>query len=236
MTVADTGRRTFFHYRGANAQFAPEHCQLSSSNAKIFCLAYLLLLDQMDVPDAEYGCVAARVLADARSQGMRTVFDAVSEESDRFSKVITPALSHSDYAIINEWEAGRILGIELRPEGDIDCEAVKQAAVALINKGVHLVVIIHFPEGAVAADASGKITEQPSICIPDNYIISSLGAGDAFLAGCLFVLHNDGDIADALRAGIAVAAASLHGASATAAVNSLAHCLALYDTYPVRNW
>ena len=41
----------------------------------------------MDVPYVEYGCVAARVLADARTQDMRTVFDTVSEESDRFSKV-----------------------------------------------------------------------------------------------------------------------------------------------------
>ena len=232
MTSADSGRRTLFHHRGANVQFAPQHCQLSTSNSKIFCLAYLLLLDQMEVADPEYGCAAARVLAEAQSLGMRTVFDAVSEESDRFAQVITPVLPYSDYAIINEWEAGRILGEELRPDGTIAIDAVKIAAAELIKMGVRRAVIIHYPEGVVAADADGNTTTQSSLSLPEDYIVSSLGAGDAFVAGCLLVLHKDGNIADALHTGIAVAAASLHGASATASVQSLEQCLALHDTFP----
>ncbi len=50
--VKDTGRRTFFHQRGANARFGPEHVDFAKSRAKIFHLGYLLLLDRLDQPHA----------------------------------------------------------------------------------------------------------------------------------------------------------------------------------------
>ena len=56
------GNRIFFHHRGANALFQPEHIKISQLTCKIFHLGYLLLLDAMDQPDADYGTVAARLL------------------------------------------------------------------------------------------------------------------------------------------------------------------------------
>lgn len=71
MTVQGTGRRTFFHQRGANALLTPEHFDFASTNARIFHLGYLLLLDALDqtvdgVPQA------AEVLRSARAAGMCT--------------------------------------------------------------------------------------------------------------------------------------------------------------------
>ena len=48
MLVKDTGRRTFFHYRGANALFDLQHVDLNALPAKILHLGYLLLLDSLD--------------------------------------------------------------------------------------------------------------------------------------------------------------------------------------------
>src|ERR1017187_572184 len=45
MTVRGTGRRTFFHHRGANARLGPEHFDFEASSERIFYLGYLLLLD-----------------------------------------------------------------------------------------------------------------------------------------------------------------------------------------------
>ena len=50
MTVKSTGRRTFFLRRGANAFLDAEHFDFTQSNARIFHLGYLLLLDRLDLP------------------------------------------------------------------------------------------------------------------------------------------------------------------------------------------
>ena len=79
----------------------------NASSAKIFHLGYLLLLDELDKEDPEYGTKAAALLAKARAAGMKTSIDVVSEDSDRFYKIIAPALKQVDYCILNEVEASR---------------------------------------------------------------------------------------------------------------------------------
>ena len=45
ITVMGTGERTFFHNRGANAEFCPEDVCLEKLNCKILHAGYLMLLD-----------------------------------------------------------------------------------------------------------------------------------------------------------------------------------------------
>ena len=75
MTVKSTGRRTFFHQRGANAFLDAPHFDFTQSNARIFHLGYLLLLDRLDQPDPRYGTVAASVLQRAQAAGFKTSVD-----------------------------------------------------------------------------------------------------------------------------------------------------------------
>lgn len=82
MTVQSTGRRTFFHHRGANAFLDAAHFDFTRSSARIFHLGYLLLLDRLDQPDPNYGTVAAALLARAQAMGFKTSVDLVSEDSD----------------------------------------------------------------------------------------------------------------------------------------------------------
>src|SRR3981189_3747519 len=86
MTVKSTGRRTFFHQRGANAFLDAAHFDFAESDARIFHLGYILLLDRLDQPDPVYGTVAAAVLHRAQEVGFRTSVDLVSEDSNRFTK------------------------------------------------------------------------------------------------------------------------------------------------------
>jgi sugar/nucleoside kinase (ribokinase family) len=72
MTVQSTGRRTFFHQRGANAFLGAADFDFAESSARIFHLGYLLLLDRLDQPDPKYGTVAANLLAHAQSLGFKT--------------------------------------------------------------------------------------------------------------------------------------------------------------------
>ncbi len=110
MTVQSNGRRTFFHARGANAKLDSRHFDFSQTTARIFHLGYLLLLDRLDEPHPEFGTVGAEVLARAQAAGLKTSIDAVSEDSDRFAKVVLPALKHVDLCVMNEFEAERVTG------------------------------------------------------------------------------------------------------------------------------
>src|SRR4029078_13429583 len=114
MTEKEGGRRTFFHMRGANALWDGSDLSFSRVKARIFHLGYLLLLDSLDAPDAKFGTKAARLLAEAQAAGVMTSVDVVSEDSDRFARIVNPALKHVDYCILNEVEAGRTTGFKVR--------------------------------------------------------------------------------------------------------------------------
>ena len=228
MTEQATGRRTFFHARGANALWHGEGLDFKKTRARIFHLAYLLLLDALDGPDAKFGTRAARLLAAAQSAGLKTSVDVVSEDSDRFAKVVMPALKHVDYCILNEIEAGKTTGFKVRqPDGRLDTVTLRHAAGALLQQGVRELVVIHFPEGAFARTRKGDDVWQSALKLPASYIAGTAGAGDAFCAGVLLGLHEDWDLQRCLLTGVCLAAASLSDPTCTAGVKSLNASLAL---------
>ncbi len=234
MMVKSTGRRTFFHQRGANAFLGDEHFDFERTNAKIFHLAYLLLLDRLDQPDANFGTVAARTLERAQRAGLLTSIDVVSEDSFRFKELVLPALPYVDYCFLNEFELERTTGVEIQQKPGVNLSALQTAAQCLMESGVRKWVIVHFPEGACAAGRDGKLHIQGSLDLPPSKIVGTVGAGDAFAAGVLYGLHQDEPIETALRYGVCVAAACLAGAGASDGVCSLAECLELEKTFGVR--
>ncbi len=234
MLVKNSGRRTFFHQRGANALLGPEHFDFSKSRAKIFHLGYLLLLDKLDQPDAENGTVAAGLLRAARAAGFKTSIDVVSEDSDRFAAIVRPALRHTDYAIMNEFEAERTTGLRIRTEQGLDSTQLIAATRKLFEAGVREWVVIHFPEGAVAAGRSGDVLHQGSVRLPREQIAGATGAGDAFCAGLLHGLHEDKAMAECLRDAVCAAAACMTDATCSGGLRSLEECLELGGGYGFR--
>jgi sugar/nucleoside kinase (ribokinase family) len=228
MTERATGRRTFFHARGANALWAGDGLDFNKTRARIFHLAYLLILDALDVPDEKFGTRAGRLLATAQAAGLKTSVDLVSEDSDRFGTLVAPTLKFTDYCLLNEIEAGRTTGFKVRsPDGRLDTVALRHAAGALLQKGVRELVVIHFPEGALARNRRGEDVWQSALKLPARYIAGTAGAGDAFCAGVLWGLHEAWDLQRSLHTGVCLAAASLSDPTCTAGVKSLATSLAL---------
>jgi sugar/nucleoside kinase (ribokinase family) len=228
MTEQGHGRRTFFHARGANALWRGDDLDFNKLNVRIFHLGYLLLLDALDQPDPRFGTKAAQLLAQAQAAGVKTCADVVSEDSDRFARIVNPALKHVDYCILNEIEAGKTTGFKIRqPGGQLDTVALKHAAGALLQQGVRELVVIHFPEGAFARTRKGDDSWQPSLKLPPNYIGGTAGAGDAFCAGVLYGLHEGWELQRCLLTGVCIAAASLSDATCTTGVKSLNTSLAL---------
>jgi sugar/nucleoside kinase (ribokinase family) len=244
MTVRSTGRRTFFHARGANAVLGPEHFDFAGTQARLFHLGYLLLLDRLDAPDPDYGTVAARVLAQARAAGLKTSIDCVSEDSDRFARIVLPALPHVDLCIMNEFEAGRVTGRRIRT-GDphsgapgtamLDRAELRAAMEQLLAAGVGERVIIHYPEGGCALGRDGAWHEHGSVQLPGGFIKGAAGAGDAFTAGVLHGWHEGWPVEEWLRLGVCAAAANLSDETCTGGVRPRAECLALGEKYGYRS-
>ncbi len=235
MTELAHGRRTFFHNRGANVLWDGSDIDFAKSKAKIFHLGYLLLLDALDETDKQFGTKAARLLASARKAGLKTSVDVVSENSDRFTRVVTPALQHTDYCILNEIEAGRTTGFKVREDdGRLDTVSLRHAAGALLQHGVQDLVVIHFPEGAFARTRKGEDFWQSSLTVPAKYIAGTAGAGDAFCAGVLMGLHEEWDLTRCLFTGVCLAAACLSHPTCTDGVQSLSSALALAKKFKVR--
>lgn len=191
ITVSATGERTFFHNRGANKEFNPSDVDLDKVTAKMLHVGYIMLLDSFDKLNGETTPMAEFLKA-ARQKGIKTSIDLVSETSGSFHKIATAALPYCDYVIINEIEAGAIVGVTVRDDnGALIEENVKTAMHRLMDYGVNEKVIIHCPEKGYCLDKSGSFTVVNSLKLPKGFIKGSVGAGDAFCAGSLYAIYNE---------------------------------------------
>lgn len=210
MCALDTGERTFFHYRGANAHFCPEDIDLSALHCRHLHIGYLMLLDAFDQPDSECGTVMARFLRNVRAQGIETSIDVASDKSGRFAEVITPSLRYCDYTFMNEIEACAVSNLEPRhPSGQLNIGHIRKTLELFISLGVRKRAVIHCPEAGFCMESDGTWTCVPSFQLPDGYIRGSVGAGDAFTAGCLVALQDGMNAHDMLEFAAAAAAANL---------------------------
>ena len=170
------GQRTFFVYPGAGADFGIADMDFDAIDAKILHLGYFLLLQKVDDGDG------LKILQKAKEVGLETSIDLVSENSDRYG-IVLPCLPYTDYLIVNELEAGKLAGIEPKPE---NLQAIAEKLKAL---GVRKKVIIHMPERSVCLSDEGY-SALGSYILPEGYIQGTTGAGDAFCAGALIGIYN----------------------------------------------
>lgn len=229
VSVKQSGKRTFFHHRGANAKLEKSHFNLNQSQAKIFHLGYLLLLDKMDEIQSNGRTQASEILEEAKQQGFITTVDLVSENSDRFTNIVPCALPYVDYLFLNEFEASRLAGIDLMELHD-EQEMERRCMLVFDNifaMGVQDWIIIHFPAGVWAAQRNGLRLFQPSLFLPEGYIVGNNGAGDALAAGILLAVHEQWPMQEALKLGVCVAAASLADVTCSDGIRDITNCLKL---------
>lgn len=233
MSVEETGKRTFFHYRGANQFLGLEHFDFRKTTSRIFYLSHLMLLDKMDTfisgdLTSENRTEASYVLEKAQEAGMLTSVDLVSSKHPKFAEIAKSALPYTDYFIANEVEAGWILNRNLVGKS---FEIIGEAALEIQKAYPSSTVIIHFEEGAVAVDTNAKLWSQISLNLPEGFIKGSVGAGDAFAAGLLYGVHEAWDLQKSLHLGICTAAASLQKETPSCGVLPMPECLDLATRY-----
>jgi sugar/nucleoside kinase (ribokinase family) len=237
ITAQGSGQRTFFHDRGANAEWGFDDIAFEEyAGYKIAQIGYILLLDGMDAEDPEYGTVMAKAFARFQQMGLKTAVDVVSENSDRFTRLVTPALKYVDYLILNEFEAGRTVGIDLRSEnGRLRGECLRETAEQLLLKGNSELVVIHMPEGGYALTCANDEVKVPSYSIPDHEIAGTVGAGDAFCSGVLYGLAKEMPLEEALHLGITLAACNLFSPTATGGALSREQAAQKMRNYSLRS-
>ncbi len=211
-----SGERTFFHQKGANSRFSPEDVDVKTLDCDIFHIGYILLLDRFDVADSAYGTAMARFLKSVQEAGVKTSVDVVSSNDGGYAEKIIPPLKYCNYLIINEIECCAIFDIPAYgADGKLDKSAVKLAMQKCAEQGVKDKVIVHSKEiGFVLDVESGRFTSLPSLEIPKEEIKGSVGAGDAFCAGCLYGLYNGYTDMEILEFASAAAACNLFAANA----------------------
>lgn len=217
----ESGERTFFHMRGANALFSPKDVNISSLQCSILHIGYILLLDKFDEYDAQYGTVMARFLHDVKERGIKTSVDVVSDSSADYPKIIIPALKYCDYVIFNELECCNIWGENpYTDSGAIDIDAIKRAMQKTMKSGVSEKVIVHCKKAGFCLDKNGDFTVVPSLKIPPEKIKGSVGAGDAYCAGCLYGIYNEFADRDILEFASSAAACNLFSENAVDGMRS----------------
>jgi sugar/nucleoside kinase (ribokinase family) len=222
-------QRSFFHYRGANALFSEDDIDWNRVDAGFLHIGYILLLDALDADDAEFGTKMARLLCHARERGIKTSVDVVSESGTRFKQIVPPALKYTDYCTINEYEAERITGVQLRDDkNSLVFSNIRPALEKLKACGVSTWAVIHSPEGGFGLDSKGNYEEVPCLDVPDGYIKGTVGAGDAFCSGVIYGAYKGLSLRESLEMGTAAATCSLSEPGATEGMRSAEDAMALY--------
>lgn len=236
-TVRSTGRRTFFHQRGANARLTAADFDFTGVTARLFYLGYLMLLDGLDAIGADGRTGASRVLEQAGEAGMVTIADMVSVESPDFAASAAQSLPYIDHFVLNEIEAGMLAGEPMRDAGGrLLPQAVEEGIGRLLAMGVRRSVTIHFVEGGICGTKDGRIHRRPSLKLPPEFIAGATGAGDAFAAGMICGWHMNLPPDECLRLAGCTAAACLSDPTPSGGLRPLEECYALEGTFGLRDW
>ena len=220
---------SFYYCKGASADFCEDDIRWDALDADILHIGYILLMDALDAPDAEYGTRLARLLHTAKRRGIRTSVDFVTEPGERTRRVAAPALRYADYCVINESEAQALTGVRLADEsGKLIRENVPAALEAMKAMGVSTWAVIHCPQGGFGLDEAGEYVEVPGLILPPGYIKGSVGAGDAFCSGILYAAWKGWPLRRAIELATAAAACSLSQPGATEGMRSCDEAMALY--------
>jgi len=231
MSVADTGKRTFFHYRGTHDLLSPVHFDFNQCSGRILHLGLLGIHAILDSPWQQDANGWVTVLKAAQAAGIYTNLELVSIAADKIRRIALPCIPHLNTLIVNEYELSAVSDTSTTDNaGHLVEKLCVKAATRLFNhssdnNGQLELVVVHSPEAAIAINAERQATYLQSVRLDPTQIKSSVGAGDAFAAGMLYGIHQEWSIDKSLELAHAVAAISLRSNTTVGSVEDVARCL-----------
>ena len=224
ITVADTGKRTFFHYPGTNDLLSADDFDFTHSSARILHLGLLSVHEFMDKAQSDSSNGWSQVLKRAQSHGIETSIEMVSIQPQRNRELAYPCLPWLDYLVVNDLEIGALGRMETVINGHTNVDACAEAAKRVLDMGSMRYVTVHYPMGALCVTRNQTLHSSMSYDVPQSLIAGTVGAGDAFASGFLYAMHENWSIDDALELGHVVAASSLRSPNTVDSVESIQEC------------
>ena len=227
----ETGRRTHLYYPGTSDLLTPDHFQFEGSRARILHLGLPGLHEKMDKPWNGDSSGWVTVLKGARAAGIKTNLELCSLPAPRLLEVAAPCLTHLDYLIINDFEVAALSQRPIRHGEEVDLRDCLANAKDVFDRGSMELLVVHFPQGAIAMQRGADPLVTSSVAVPKEAIAGSNGAGDAFTSGILYGMHQGWRLRDALQLAHAAAAASMRHIGTTDSIEGWQDCLALAAVY-----
>ncbi|GAB5373563.1 MAG: carbohydrate kinase family protein [Acuticoccus sp.] len=228
----ESGRRTHLSHFAVGRDLSPDHIDFSGLDARFAHIGLPGVHDTLDGPWGEDASGWVTVLRKAKAAGLVTNLELCSIPAERINAIVRPCLPHLDLVIVNDFEIAAIDGAA--PEATQGPDALIACAQRVLGAGAMGLVVVHFPEGAVAVARDGTIWREPSLAVPAAEVVGPNGVGDAFAAGVIYGLHEDWEVARCLRLGHAAAAMSLRSVGTTDSVESWQACLAQAERWGTR--
>ena len=188
------------------ARLGPADFDLSASNAKILHLGRPLQLAGLDAPARTGGTGWSALGLQARAAGIRVSLAVADGPPAALRAIVTPLLPLLTYLVLDAGAAATLTGETLRSAPGLSVAGVEKAAGRLIAAGVSRWVIIHAPRAVFALNPSGFAVWQPTVELPARQAETPAFA-DAFAAGIFFAVHDHWPMDEALKIGVAAAAA-----------------------------
>jgi 1-phosphofructokinase family hexose kinase len=194
LTVVDDNSHetTLLSYRGP--EIDPRHMQTLETRLRRYIKKQDWLVIAGSIPPPISAEAYPRLIDLARNSAAYSVLDADADALE------TGLAAGPDVVKANHHEAERLLGCSLeRDDGMLD------AADEMRARGASIAIVTAGARGAVAVSEEGAWWCWPP---PATVVVSSVGAGDAFLAGVISKLDDGRKLEEALAWGTATGAAS----------------------------
>lgn len=191
--------RRFIHHIGANALFSKKHFPMEAiRNAKVLYVGGFFLMGL-------HGGELAEVFRAAREFGVTTMLDVVTPSgAANHLDALAPALAFTDVLHMNADEGKAVTN---------ESDPVRQAE-ALHRGGARTVVITSGGQGAVLVSKEERVRAG----VYPTEFVDGTGGGDAFDAGFICGILQNGDAKRCLELGSALGASCVRKSGATAGV------------------
>ena len=218
-----SGRRTHLSHFAVARELSPDHIDFDGIAARFAHIGLPGIHEKLDNPWGDDANGWVTVLKKAKAAGLTTNLELCSISAERIHAIVGPCLPHLDLVIVNDFEIAAIDGAA--PEAPRGTDALIACARRVLDAGAMTLVVVHFPEGAIAVARDGTTWREPSVAVPEAEIVGPNGVGDAFAAGFIYGLHEDWEVAKSLRLGHAAAAMALRSVGTTDSVEPFQQCL-----------
>lgn len=180
-----TGDRTVLVHRGAASYLSHEDI-----NWDLMRQTTWIYLSSLAGPAASLWADVAEFAAE---HNLKLAINPGGQQIKLGLEGLGPVLAATDVIFINRTEAYQLTGVE----EDLGDEDEKQAVGILREAGCKVVAMTMGGDGVRAFDGN----DHHLLPAPKVEVVSNLGAGDAFAAGCLAALHRGFPLREALKVG-----------------------------------